>query len=537
MAAVGCARWLRDEDVVIQAAAACFTLAGLVGIMTETVFLWDRMNTVFKFYLQMWLLLTPAAVTLAMLALRRATGARRLMLAATFCAAVLAAAFTTTTGVAGLLHEPRVPGPHPTLDGLAYLRERSPAEFEAYKWISQNVAGIPIVLEAHGASYREFSRVSMNTGLPTVLGWEYHLFQQGRPQDQIDARAADIRELYETTDLDRARQLLDHYHIDLVVVGPLERRTYSPPGLAKFASWDALQLVFANASVSIHATRSMGATVRTSVRPIAPSKALGRLREPRGLARAADGMLAVADFGNRRIVLADANGELRSQFGSEGEAPGEFRDPCAVVFESDGTVVVADTWNHRVQRLTRGGQMLSEWRADLFGPRGIARGSDGSFYVTDTGHHRVVRFAPDGSAKEVVAPGVLDNPVGIALDKRGDIFVADVGHSRIVVFSPGGAVTRTWPIEGWSVKAYVEPQLALGAGDVLWVTDPGGGRVLLFDEDGRALGEAEPSAPLGTPTGIAVVDATTAIVSDARKNQLVRVTRRDQTPTRKSPAR
>jgi DNA-binding beta-propeller fold protein YncE len=365
----------------------------------------------------------------------------------------------------------------------------------------------------------------MNTGLPTVLGWKYHLFQQGRPQDQIDARADDVRELYDTTDLDRARQLLEHYHVDLVFVGPLERRTYKQDGLAKLASWDVLQPVFNNASVSIYATRAMSATVRTSVRPISRSVALGRLREPRGIARAPDGAFAVADFGNRRVVLADASGTLRSQFGNEGGAPGEFRDPCAVVFDSDGTLVVADTWNHRIQRLTRGGQMLSEWRDELFGPRGIARAGDGSFYVTDTGHHRIVRFASNGTATEVVAPGVLDNPVGIVVSAEKEIFVADVGHSRIAVFAADGVLVRSWRIGGWSVKGVVEPQLALGPDGVLWVTDPPAGRVLLFDQEGHPLGVGDAVAPLGWPTGIAIIDRTTAMVSDARENRLIQVKR------------
>jgi sugar lactone lactonase YvrE len=473
----------------------------------------------------MWLLLTPAAVALAAFGVRLTRGALRATALAVCAAAIATGLFTTATGIAGLLREPRVPGPAPTLDGFAYLRDRSPSELEAFTWINQNIIGIPVVLEAHGPSYQDFARVSMNTGLPTVLGWEYHVFQQSRAQDQIDARAEDVRELFDTTDLDRASHILEHYRIDLVVFAPLERRTYKPAGLAKFAAWTALRPVFTNAAVSVYATPGLGATVRTSIRPIARSMALGRLREPRGIARDTDGSFAIADFGNRRIVTAAADGRLIAQFGIEGDGPGEFRDPCGVVFDADGTILVADTWNHRIQRLTRAGRVLAEWRADLYGPRAITRAADGSIYVTDTGHHRVVRFTREGTSTPVGTPGVLDNPVGIAVNARGEMFVADVGHSRIVVFAPDGTIARSWPVEGWSVKAYLEPQLALGPDGILWVTDPPNRRVLLFDQSGTPMGVAAAASPLGIPTGIAIIDRQTAMVSDARENRLTLVSR------------
>jgi streptogramin lyase len=274
-------------------------------------------------------------------------------------------------------------------------------------------------------------------------------------------------------------------------------------------------------------------TVRTSIRPVAKTIALGRLREPRGLSRAADGTFAVADFGRRRVVLAGPDGQLKAQFGTEGEGPAEFRDPCALVFDGDGTIVVADTWNHRIQKLTRAGQVLAEWRADLFGPRGITRAANGGFYVTDTGHHRVVRFGADGASSEVVPPGTLNNPVGIGVNSKGEIFVADVGHSRIAVFKADGALVRSWPIEGWIVAAYQEPQIAIGPDDVVWVTDPLRARVLLFDREGRPLGLAEAESPLGMPTGIALVDKRTAMVSDAREDRLIGVKRTSEAPSSK----
>jgi len=139
------------------------------------------------------------------------------------------------TGLAGYVSEPRASSRVPTLDGTDYLETASPSELAAYQWLNREVAGIPVVLEAHGPPYQAFSRVSMNTGLPTVLGWEYHMFQQGRSQPEINARAADVRELYETTDTERTEHLLRKYHVDFIFVGPLERRTYASAGFANAA--------------------------------------------------------------------------------------------------------------------------------------------------------------------------------------------------------------------------------------------------------------------------------------------------------------
>jgi uncharacterized membrane protein len=40
--------------------------------------------------------------------------------------------------------------------------------------------------------------------------------------------------LYEGLDIPQAKDLLDHYHVQYIVVGPLERSFYIPMGLEKF---------------------------------------------------------------------------------------------------------------------------------------------------------------------------------------------------------------------------------------------------------------------------------------------------------------
>ena len=556
---LGLITWLTAPQPPVRAGALLAAAAGALGIVTETVFLWDRMNTVFKYYLEMWLLLAAAGAVLVWQAWPRGSRIARRAYAGLGAAVLAAGLFTSVTGLAGFLREPRATSRVPTLDGMAYLEADGGTELQAYRWLNREMAGIPVLLEAQGPSYQAYSRVSMNTGLPTVLGWDYHLFQQGRSREQLDARTADVRDIYETTDLARAERLLRQYHVDLVYVGPLERKTYRSAGLAKFARSSVLQPLFRNHDVTIYGTPGRSLSVKTWLEDVPPT-ALAvplqvPLREPRGIASAPDGTLVVADFGNRRVQRIGADLRPLATFGRAGSAPGEFRDPCGIAVDRNGNIFVADTWNHRIQTFTPDGEPRGEWHASLYGPRGIAVTGEGTAYVTDTGHHRVVRFSPTGAAHDFVPPGQLDNPVGIALAPDGNIVVADTGHRRIVVFDADGTFVRAWPIDGWDAGQRLEPYLAIGSDGVVWVTDPTGGRVLLFDGTGRALGQAAPTPGVEFPLGITVLGEDSAVVTDGVTGRTVRIqrppgvdrpvvgkspsagTRRLQMPTRKSPAR
>jgi DNA-binding beta-propeller fold protein YncE len=276
--------------------------------------------------------------------------------------------------------------------------------------------------------------------------------------------------------------------------------------------------------VAIYATQGQRAVVKTWIEKVPTAVSAPNLREPRGVAMADDGTFFVADFGNRRVRHVDAESHRLGEFGKEGGGPVEFRDPCGIDVGSDGTIWVADTWNHRIQKLTSDGRSLAEWQAEMYGPRGIAASRDGSVYVTDTGNDRVIRFAPDGTPHVVVAKGIVDKPVGIAV-ADDEVYVADVGHRRIAVFSRDGQLRRQWSIEGWGPGALPEPYVAVGRDRVVWVTDPQGKRVLLFDSSGKPLGTAISLLPLEVPLGIVATDRGRAMVTDAGRNRLVPVQR------------
>ena len=154
-----------------------------------------------------------------------------------------------------------------TLDGSAYMRtsvymdDSRPVTLEwdrqAFEWLRANVKGIPTILEANTRPklYSWGSRVSINTGLPTVIGWDWHQKQQRSvlPGPLIDQRIDDVATMYASTDLSQVKQLLDQYDVRYIYVGPLERLYYAGPGLDKFdQASDLWSLVYENEQVKIY---------------------------------------------------------------------------------------------------------------------------------------------------------------------------------------------------------------------------------------------------------------------------------------------
>ena len=96
---------------------------------------------------------------------------------------------------------------------------------DAIYWFLNDVAGTPVLMEAHIGPYRgNGSRFSINTGLPAVIGWANHETQQ-RYISGIDERVRAVDEFYDTTDLQRKLEILTEYGVEYVIVGDVERLT------------------------------------------------------------------------------------------------------------------------------------------------------------------------------------------------------------------------------------------------------------------------------------------------------------------------
>ena len=291
----------RDLPVAERFAAMLFTLGLALTLAVEVVVLKGdigRMNTVFKFYLQVWVLWgVAAAVALEALSRRwtRWPPATRRLWQGGLVLLLCGAALYPLTATWGKIDDRFDRATGPTLDGAAYAQtavyydEGRPlelkADMDAIHWLQRNIDGSPVILEGNAPLYRWGSRVSIYTGLPTVIGWDWHERQQRAvvPADVVGWRLADVGTLYNSTDRMAVAHLLKLYDVSYVYVGQLEQVYYDRRGLAKFAAWsDMFRPVYQQGPVTIYEVRkeSLGGL---STRPfddgVGPSEALAESAE------------------------------------------------------------------------------------------------------------------------------------------------------------------------------------------------------------------------------------------------------------------
>jgi YYY domain-containing protein len=202
-------------------------VSGLLILAPDFVYLRDgfgtRMNTVFKFYYQAWMLGSLAAsFGLAVLLVELRGLAGRLAVSALVLVTALGL-FYPALALPDKTSDFNPPNGH-TLDASAHLDAYSADDAQAIRWLLAAQPGV--VAEAIGGSYSEFARVATYSGLPTVLGWEWHEIQWRGTADKQAGRNEDIRTLYETPNWEQAKQVLERYNIKYVYVGALERRAY-----------------------------------------------------------------------------------------------------------------------------------------------------------------------------------------------------------------------------------------------------------------------------------------------------------------------
>ena len=211
-----------------------------------------RMNTLFKFYIQVWVMLGIAVAHLMVDLWERAARWRKvawsLLWQGTVVALLAAVLVYPVLGTPSRLHDrfDRSP-PIGTLDGIAYMTvgtliwpQGNPIElkydYQAIRWLQEHVKGTPVLAEAKIGYYREGGmRVASYTGLPMPLGG-LHQSEQRWP-DQIGQRDALYMEFWNTDNPDRAWELIQKLDISYIYLGQLEQTLYNPNLTGSLIQW------------------------------------------------------------------------------------------------------------------------------------------------------------------------------------------------------------------------------------------------------------------------------------------------------------
>jgi sugar lactone lactonase YvrE len=214
------------------------------------------------------------------------------------------------------------------------------------------------------------------------------------------------------------------------------------------------------------------------------------LYQPMDVEFAPDGRAYVVDWQNHRVRRIDADGNLRTVFGTDsigdGPDPGNgdettspgvlgtkvnLNHPTDLQFSADGKTMFLAAWhNHKVRQMDVGSELehilcgrgpgfagdgTSDATALLNRPKGIALAPSGDLFIVDAQNARVRRIvAATGMIETVAGNGTLgaagdggdplaaqlsfqqpgDNPEpggAVALDAQGRLYIADTENHRI----------------------------------------------------------------------------------------------------------
>jgi len=242
-------------------AVACITIVGVEILYVADDLRdspWERMNSVFKFYFQAWVLLAiGSAILLAgyvhrtdSLGPRRKAGAYTIGI--TLLVVLITGSIYPAIGGPARLDQSMPGSPSGmTLDGYVWMNDswihngtgdviEFSDDLRVIEWLNENVSGAAVVLEASIGPYRgNGSRISSATGLPTVLGWDRHQRQQ-RHEPGISLRMRDVRQIYNETDPQQKLEMLRRYGVRYIIVGDVERLWNTPDQQDFYASAEGL---------------------------------------------------------------------------------------------------------------------------------------------------------------------------------------------------------------------------------------------------------------------------------------------------------
>jgi sugar lactone lactonase YvrE len=204
-------------------------------------------------------------------------------------------------------------------------------------------------------------------------------------------------------------------------------------------------------------------------------------------------------------------------------------------FDREGNVYVFHRSEPPILKFSSSGELLASWGQGMFvEPHGLTVDRFGFIWTADSNVKdgiggQVLKFDSRGTLllslgrKGVLAEDpngeAFVGPTGVAVAASGDIFVTDghganiKGNYRVVKFSGDGAFLKAWGRTGTGSGELRDPHaIAMDSQGRLFVADRRNGRVQIFDQEGRVLGEWK---QFGVPENLFITADDTLYVSDS----------------------
>ncbi|MFL2665505.1 MAG: DUF2298 domain-containing protein [Dehalococcoidia bacterium] len=218
-----------------------------------------RMNTVFKFYIQAWILFSLASSyflwkIFSYIGFNFGSYTSKIKIWAILLLIMIFSISIYTLYGTKDRNQTRFNTNFISLDGMEYMKSAEYYfedkkidliyDYMAIEWIKKNIDGSPTIIEGITDQYQWGNRISIYTGLPSVVGWDWHQRQQRVEYAySVTSRRSDVQRFYHSTLPRTAIEIIDKYDIKYVIVGELEEHLYTNAGLEKFEKMQSQGLI------------------------------------------------------------------------------------------------------------------------------------------------------------------------------------------------------------------------------------------------------------------------------------------------------
>ena len=280
------------------------------------------------------------------------------------------------------------------------------------------------------------------------------------------------------------------------------------------------------------------------------SATLATISSPRAVVLDAVGNIYIADTGNHRIRMIDAQtgnistvaGTVAGFSGDGGPASAaKLSSPTGLGVGSDGSIFIADRDNNRIRQIATDGTIstvagtgnaafsgdgTAATAADLNSPTAVCVYFDTIFFV-DSGNARVRSIAFDGTISTVAGTGAqaysgdgglatdadLDTPTGLSVDIFGNLFVSEANHIRVINADDSTISTLTGQASSaFSGDGGPALNADIGAGSYQ-LTAQDNGDILFTDTTNRRIRKLSKILPPSTPQNLSAVASATPTIT------------------------